>query len=55
MFEREWMDLDEGRWYGGPATPDTTVVYEHDRHQWDTSTWVVQAIRDRLVAGESDE
>jgi hypothetical protein len=55
MFERDWNDLDEGRWYGRQAAADTTVVYEHDRHLWDTATWVVQAIRDRLVAGDPDE
>lgn len=55
MFERDWKDLDEGRWYGRPAAADHAVLYEHDRHQWDTSTWVVQAIRDRLVAGGPDE
>jgi hypothetical protein len=56
MFERDWDDFDEERWRAKtPAELEVKRIYAFNReHHWNSSTTVVRAIRDRLVAGRDE-
>lgn len=56
MFERDWDDFDQERWRAASKTElEVERIYGFNQeHHWNSSTTVVQAIRDRLVAGRDD-
>jgi hypothetical protein len=51
MLERDWDNHDEQRW--SEQTNEVRKIYAANRaHHWNSSTTVIQAIRDRLVADQ---